>query len=322
MTQRFEPLDIQCDNPQAAGAYPLTPRELLLMSHRLRATGLFEDDALAELLDGYPHEDLHITTMKVDAAPGQPTSDWRAGTTQGLGGEQILRAVRSGHLWLNVKRLDRNAPLYAQLLDTLYRELSATLGCTPPSWRSATLLISSPGASVYYHLDSIPNILWHIRGRKTVFLYPNDDERFAPTEFIERICSGESDEELPYRPDFESAARVIELEPGRALMWPQNSPHRVANSDGLNVSLSTEHLTPRARRRVYLHRGNRLLRRAGITPGGVDARGGNVKMALAACDSVLRKLRRQKPIRFELTPTFRVDPEAHNGYRDIGSADE
>ena len=184
MTQRFESLDIQCDNPAAAGDHPLTPSGLVQISHELRATSLFEDDALTDLLNDYPHEDIHVTTMEVNAAPGQPTSAWRAGTTKGLSGAQILRAVKNGHLWLNVKHLDRNAPTYGRLVDAVYRELSAALGCPPPAWRSATLLVSSPSASVYYHLDSIPNILWHIRGYKTLFLYPHDDERFASLEQI------------------------------------------------------------------------------------------------------------------------------------------
>ena len=324
MTQGFEALDIQCDNPAAAGDHPLTPTGLVQISHGLRATGLFEDDALTDLLNDYPHEDLHVTTMEVDAAPGQPTSAWRAGTTKGLSGAQILRAVKNGHLWLNVKRLDRNAPTYGRLLDAVYRELSTALGCPPPAWRSATLLVSSPSASVYYHLDSIPNILWHIRGHKTLFLYPHDDERFASSEQIERICSGESDEELRYALEFEDAARKCPLEPGQAMMWPQNSPHRVANTAGLNVSLSTEHLTSRARRRVYMHRGNRLLRRVGFKPaaGNPDSPGAAVKMALAACQSIVRKMLHAKPIKFELTPTFKVDPEAARGYRNIVAPDD
>ena len=206
MNRPTTPLGIRCANRDAAGSHPLTPERLLHISHALHSTGLFDDEALIRLLDDYPHEDIHVTTMTVDAEPGQPTSDWRAGTTRGLSGEEILRAVNRGQLWLNIKRLGHNAPDYQALMERMYRELSAELGCAPPVWTSATLLVSSPGASVYYHVDSVPNVLWHIRGEKTAYVYPADDPVFAPREHLEQICSGESDEELPYRPEFDAAA--------------------------------------------------------------------------------------------------------------------
>jgi hypothetical protein len=241
------------------------------------------------------------------------------GTVRGLTGAQVLRAVHGGRLWLNIKRLDRNAPAYAAVLHDVYAQLAAALCCPVPTWQSATLLVSSPTACVYYHADSIPNVLWQLRGEKQLLLYPGDDARFAPVEHIERICSGQSEERLPYAADFERAATVFDLVPGTALMWPQNSPHRVTNRRGMNVSLSTEHVTPEARARVNYHRGGRILRQLGWRPAPRPPRSlaGRLRQVLGGGHAAGRKLLRRSPVSFDLSPTFQVDPDTECGYRDL-----
>lgn len=313
-------LEIECVNPSAVGSYPLTSSQPLQFSHGLANTGLFDDEALARLLDAYPSNDIHVTTMAAGAGPDEPVGSWRVGTTAGLSGREIMTAVSKGQLWVNVKRLAENAPTYRKLLIDLYDQLAEHLHCAPPNWQRATLLISSPRASVYYHADSIPNVLWHIRGEKKVFVYPYDDPYFASPEQIEMICSGEVEEQLKYKADFESSAQCFQLRPGQAVTWPQHSPHRVTNTQGLNASLSTEHITPEARRKVNLYRGNRLLRKMGMRPriNAPDSLTGRTKQALGIYQSAMKKVRGKGPVSFKLTPTFRVDPSAECGYRDIG----
>lgn len=312
-------LKVQCMNRSDTGAHPLTPEKPVHFRHGLFETGLFDDHALAELLDHYPAKDIHVTTMTAGAEPDEPVSSWRVGTTAGLSGEQIMSAVTKGQLWVNVKRVAENAPTYRHLLDDLYTQLADHLHCKPPKWLRATLLISSPQASVYYHADSIPNVLWHIRGEKKVFIYPSDDPRFAPPEQIEMICSGEVEEQLRYKADFEAAAKCFVLQPGHAVSWPQHSPHRVTNTRGLNISLSTEHLTTQARQKVNLYRGNRVLRKMGMQPqvNAPASLAGRTKQVLGVYQSAMKKVRRKAPISFKLTPTFRVDPNAELGYRDM-----
>ena len=50
------------------------------------------------------------------------------------------------------------------LIDELYSQLAAQVSGFEPRKTQGTLLISSPGALVYYHADSPASVLWHIRG--------------------------------------------------------------------------------------------------------------------------------------------------------------
>jgi hypothetical protein len=225
--------------------------------HGLATHALFSDAALVELLDHHPREDLHALSMGVD--PLRPEEN-RLALHDGVGGAELLRAVRDGRLWLNVTRVDRADARYGELIRALYAELAAQVPGFAPDATQGTLLISSPDALVYYHADGPANALWHIRGRKRVWVYPALDGDYVPRELLEDIIAGVRHEYVPYQAAFDAGARVYDLEPGDWLHWPQNAPHRVTNLQGINVSLSTEHFTRASRRRARVYRANRFLR--------------------------------------------------------------
>jgi hypothetical protein len=141
----------------------------------------------------------------------------------------------------------------------LYDNLEAECPGLETFNHSANLLISSPGAMVYYHLDCPANMLWHLRGRKRVWAYPLESG-LVSDETIEGVLCGEKSEELDFRSEWDELAVAHDLEPGEVITWPQHTPHRVVNTEGLNVSLSTEHMTPRATRRNNVYLANRHFR--------------------------------------------------------------
>ena len=74
------------------------------------------------------------------------------------------------------------------------------------------------------------------------------------------LFTRESDDDLPYRPEFDQDATAHALHPGDMLTWPPNRPHRVENVQGLCVSLTTEHYTPEAMKKRMTYLANRYLR--------------------------------------------------------------
>jgi hypothetical protein len=225
-------------------------------------------------------------------------------------GAGLLRAVREGRLWLNLTRVDLTEPRLRALVDRLYAELAAQLPGFAPESTQATLIISSPRALVYYHVDGPPTILWHLRGRKRVWTYPALDERLASRGALEGIFAGTLHEYLPYDNEFDTTAQVWDLEPGQWMAWPHNAPHRVTNLDSLNVSLSTEHYTAASRRRARVYQANRYLRMHwGLADPAPRERG------LAAAAKVLvhglARLAGADPRRLKQhAPSVRIDPAA------------
>lgn len=225
--------------------------------HALARAELAGDAALIELLDRFPRR--HLYALSTGADPSR-ADQIRLAQHAGVGGAELLRAVQRGRLWLNLKHLERADAGCRALIGRLYAELAGQIPDFEPGSLHGTLLISSPHALVHYHVDGPGSVLWHLRGRKRVWVYPALDRYYTDLQDLEDIFAGVRHEYLPYDPSFDRAAVVVDLEPGQWMAWAQNAPHRVTNLDSLNVSLSTEHFTPQGRRRARVYQANRYLR--------------------------------------------------------------
>jgi hypothetical protein len=294
---------------------------IFVAQHRLHMLDLFDDDRLIDLLDRHPRSDLGINTMGDDPAR---RADWQEGRAGNLDAEELLEAARTGRIWLNVRRVMDHHHQYAELVLALYDELERNCPGLKTFNHSANLLISSPSAQVYYHLDCPANMLWHIRGRKRVWAYPLE-AGLVSDETIEGVLCGEKSEELAYRPEWDKLATAHDLEPGEMITWPQHTPHRVVNTDGLNVSLSTEHMTPRAVRRNNVFLANRHFRKL---LGGSWRRTELDGWRPAVKEFALRLARRLPPIApapsacYKYPITFEVDLDAPNCVRPLEVADQ
>ena len=289
-------------------------RGVLVAPHRLAETGLFTDDALADVIDQHPEEDLSVNTMGTDPN----IFDWREGDRNGISGKDLLQLVHQGQLWINCRKMLQNNPEYAKVFNQLYDEIEANKPGFQAEQRTANLLISSPTAWVPYHVDMPVNMLWHIRGEKRVWVYPHFDTRFASADVLSRVCFGEFTEDVPYDSSFDKYALVYDAKPGQLITWPQLAPHRVRNLQGLNVSLSTEHKNPRARRRINVHTANYLLRnRFGLKCSSIEVEGivAHVKQTLSRAYRIAGKLVGKEKEQFVYPKTFVIDPNAPHGYR-------
>lgn len=283
----------------------------LVGRHALADHPLFTNEALVALLDAHPREHLFALAMGTD--PDKPSENQSANHT-GVSGAQLLQAVARGRLWLNITHVDRAHPPYRELVHNLYAHLAGEVPALRASVGKATLLVSSPGAVVYYHVDGPPSLLWHVRGRKRVWVYPALDERFVSREHLEDIFAGAAHEYVPYTQELDARATVLDLAPGDVACWPQNAPHRVSNLDGINVSLSTEHFTPQSRRRARLYCANRFLRVVANFRPASTAETGAAAVVKTGIHKVWQLAGRDPTVTKRHTATVRVDPDAPLGW--------
>ncbi len=294
---------------------------IFVAQHRLHQLELFRDEHLVETLDRHPRRDLGINTMGSD--PVRHT-DWQEGRAGNLTAEQLLAAAKQGRVWLNLRRVMDHHPEYCELVNQLYEELEATCPGLATYNRSANLLISSPEAIVYYHLDCPVNMLWHLRGSKRVWAYPLE-AGLVSDETIEGVLCGEKSEELEFRPEWDELAIAHDLQPGEMITWPQHTPHRVVNTGGVNVSLSTEHMTRQAARRNNVFLANRHFRAVlGGEFRSTELQGWRPGLK----EFTLRVMRRipalapQPPQGFKYPISFEVDLEAPNCVRPVAESRE
>jgi hypothetical protein len=285
--------------------------------HRYHELPLFKKDQLIKLLDDYPRRHLQAYTMGTDP---QRNEDWRqVDIAAGTDGNSLWRAVEQGRIWLNLVHIEDNRPEYRALIDAMYAHLGEQCPhLENPKGTHSALLISSPGAQVYYHLDAEPNMLWHMCGEKDVWLYPAMDPDLVPQDYLEDIYAGEIGENLPYRAEFDQRALYHRLQPGEAASWPHNGPHRIVNLD-MNVSLATSYYTPNVYKRQYVQLANRfILRNLGIENRSMREDG-----LLAACKRMsYRLINKLKPFkRRERSASYytdlQLDPDAPLGLRKL-----
>ena len=268
------------------------------------------------LLDRHPRSLLEIFAPE----PGMRSRDgWRRVDPGDADGRAVLDAVVRGSLWVLLPQVQRHDEAFAELNSRLDTELTEIIPGFVEGTMTSTLLVSSPTATVPYHVDTIPNLLWHVRGEKSARIYPADDDTFVDPRHVEDILAGDSPEYLPYDPDFERAVVSIDLVPGDVLAFPHYAPHRVENTAGLNVSLNTELDTMRTRRRNHVRIANRYFSRAWHLP--MHGRAGEGRMASAkrVAHRAVRRLgldahhaRPPAP-----APQLRIDPDAPEGISPI-----
>lgn len=288
-----------------------------ISKHTYHTLALFRQETLIQLLDEYPRKHLQAYSMGTDPLR---CDDWRqVDIAPKTTGEQLWRTVEKGRLWLNLVHIEKNRAEYQQLIDDMYVHLGDRCPhLQNPKGTHSALLISSPGAQVYYHLDAEPNMLWHMCGEKDVWLYPAMDAELVPQEYLEDIYAGEIGENLPYRTEYDKKAVQHRLQPGDAASWPHNGPHRIVNSD-MNVSLATSYFTPVVYRRQYVQLANRfLLRPLGIRNRSM-AESGLLPAAKRMTYRVINKIRpfKRKQRSASYITDLQLDPDSPIGLRTL-----
>ena len=282
--------------------------------HPFHTLPMFDDDSLAELLDKHPREGV---VAHLSGADPTRNTDWKAvNVPRELSGREILQAVAKGKFWINVIHVEEHHAEYVELIENIYRQLGQNCDHLEDlEYAHTSLLISSPGAQVYYHLDAKPNMIWHLRGQKRIWIYPALDVRIAPQNLLEDIYAGVIDEDLPYKTEFDELAESFLLNPGDMAAWPQNAPHRVENVHS-NVSLSTSYVTRDVRKRQLVQLANRYILRKLVIPKRSMVETGVLSAVKRLTFQVLNRLR---PFADEVEVSYatdlELDPRAANGFR-------
>lgn len=214
-------------------------KDVLTFGHDLEHTGLFSDEALVMLLEKHPSDQLDVCSMDENPDPRYP-NQFLTGDFRGVPGEVLLAAAKAGRIWINVRKAMNIHPEYKKVLDEMYGDLSEKSGHKIFNAKGG-ILISSPISQTPYHFDKTQTLLWHIRGQKRVFIYPQTQAFIADKDY-EAIITNSLVDDLPYHSDYDKEAVIVDLEPGQAACWELNAPHRVDNQS-FCVSVTTEYST-------------------------------------------------------------------------------
>lgn len=288
-------------------------KKIMSFNHNLADTGLFNDEALIDLLERHPSEKMDVCTMGASDHPAYPNK-FRTGDFRDASGRTLLEAAKAGAIWINLREAMNVHADYKKALDNMYGELAKNTGNRAFNPRGG-ILISSPVAKVPYHFDKTETILWHVRGQKRIYLYPLT-QKFISDKAYETVISNALDDDLPYDASFDADAEVIDLAEGTALTWPLNSPHRVDNKS-FCVSVTTEYSTHESGLKNAAMLTNATLRhRFGMDPS--YARDTDLKRRVKSVTGrILRKAKLTPDTTKADMVTFKIDANAENFIVDV-----
>jgi ribosomal protein L16 Arg81 hydroxylase len=247
---------------------------------------------LDKLLRGMPDDRLRVRLTGAGPAAGPPK---RIAMRDLAPLSQA--ALNEQNLHIQATDLHRFDDRFADALSAFRQRLSADIAelGSPTTRATIGLFLSSGGAVAPFHADHEHNFLAQLVGDKQMHLFESGDLALFPCRMRERLSA--FDEHLldTYDPAIEERADVADLQPGTAVYHPPMAPHWVdtgRRSHSLSVSLSF--ITPSVERTLLLHKFNRQLRRAGLSPSplGRHPQRDQVKFyAAAALRGIARHLR-------------------------------
>ncbi len=283
-------------------------KDIVPFKHGLEETGLFSDEALIKLLNKHPSDQLDVCTMGNIDCELYPNK-FQTGDFRGVDGKVLLEAAKAGKVWINIRRGMNIHPEYKEVLDQMYGGIAEQTGGKAYN-ANGGILISSPIAKVPYHFDKTETILWHVRGKKSMYLYPVT-EKFISDNAYEATMLSELEDDLPYRPEYDDEATVFDFEEGQALSWPLNMPHRVDNKT-FCVSVTTEYSTRESAMKNAAMIANATLRhRFGIESSYTDAGPLNRRVKSVFGRAIRKAGLAAKDDTIDMV-TFKIDPDAPN----------
>ncbi|WP_017932497.1 hypothetical protein [Robiginitomaculum antarcticum] len=282
-------------------------KDIITVRHKIAQTGLFTDDALAELLDKHPNHKIDVCTMS-DHDPQFPNK-FLTGDFRDCDGKTLIKAAKAGAVWINVREAMNIHREYKAVLDKMYGAIAQIIG-EPMFNARGGILISSPVAKVPYHCDQTETILWHIRGKKRIYIYPTSEE-FMSDEAYQNIITQDREDDIPYAADMDDAARAFDLGEGEMISWRLNAPHRVDNQS-FCVSITTEYSTRESAFKNSVMFTNAVLRQKfGVKSRWISASGPE-KYVKSIAGRILRKVGAYEVPDGEDVVTFKVDPQANS----------
>jgi hypothetical protein len=246
----------------------------LLLKHRLHQSPLFSEAALGEVIDRYNRNNSRYLLSHMGSIDSK-RQDWKEYRIGHMPGAKLIERIRHERLWISLHDMNKQAGAeYQRLLDSIFEEIHALVPDLPRTFqRTCAVLISSPGAQVYYHFDISGQTLWQIQGTKKVWIYPATEPFLVPerldmvTAFRESFHDEATQVYQPWMDEYAYDFRRngdLTLYPGEMVYWPLNAPHRIQNDDQLSISFTTEFFTRAIKAHQRASTANGILRSFGV----------------------------------------------------------
>jgi hypothetical protein len=238
-------------------------RQPFHLRHNLAGNPILQLDRLVEL------------SLRLGAIPGEVYFDvgvdkidqrWDQTPKAAATVADVIRNISESKAWIILRRADLD-PRYRALLEQCMAELRGAGGSEWPERvrvQNAIVFITSPKRITTYHIDRECNFILQIQGKKTIYVFDQNDREVLSEEELERFWAVDNNA-ARYKERYQDRAKIYRLGPGDGIHVPVNAPHWVQNDDNISVTLSVN-FQFKDTYRADKYRANYYLRRLGVTP--------------------------------------------------------
>ena len=264
------------------------------MDHNIQKTGLFSDNNLVRALEMHPPENLEIFEA----------GSFKACQRGGVTSFELFEAIKRGTLWVNLKDIHALTTPHGRLVRHMHKAFDRHMGVMTCN-RTGDLQISSPGAKARYHAGLNDITLWHLRGRRRLYIYPDTPPFILPFD-MQKLALESGEHRLVHEEAFETHRIAIDLEPGELICWPHLAPYRIENLDGLNVSMRLENISPRSAARSGAHYFDGYINRKYGKIAEYETQNTVSLFGKAALAALIKKTGKNEPPRRRIKPAFKI----------------
>jgi quercetin dioxygenase-like cupin family protein len=195
-----------------------------------------------------------------------------------------LNNIESSGTFVFIQNI-QNDPIYGKFVNEILDEIEKDVHKNQSNMRKrqAWVFITSPGGTTPYHRDQESAHYFHIKGKKTFWLWDPTDRSVVSQKENEFFHGVYGLSKTRYDETYMSKASEYTINPGDGIFFPYTAPHMVENGkEEFSISFSVTHMTDEdfAIRRV--NKINQLLRKFGVSPKDQGESGliDNLKLAL------------------------------------------
>ena len=262
-------------------------RHATTFHHALIGEPLLQLDALAELADRLPPDQIEVTQAAAPTVVDERVTE-RLGPDGGRTPGDLVRAAETDGRWMAMRHIEV-VPAYRRLVDGLFGEFCAlaAIEAGRADRPEGYIFIGASGAVTPAHVDHEHNLFFQIQGTKrfTTGDFPDDERRH-------RTFEGMYSDEYGSTNFAPANALVHVLTPGDGVYVPPPALHLVENSASLAISFSLVFHDADLDRAATVYAFNAHLRHLGLAP----RPPGRSRVADGAKALVVETWRRSKPL--------------------------
>jgi hypothetical protein len=242
-------------------------RAHFVFRHRLSDHPLFATPRLVTLCERIRQSATPKHYAVFQAGRGSPQAKFTA-VSRDQDPAAVMAGLAEGDGLLRLSMVQEHDDDFRSLHETILGEADALSGFAlgrEIGWSSMTLLMSAPGIVTPYHLDHQSNLLFQIRGNKTIWIFDAADRRVLGETAIERFYGGDT-YAADYREEMQAEGVAFDLTPGLGVHNPPLGPHWVRNGAEVSLSTSINFSLAACEARARVYQVNRSLRALGLMP--------------------------------------------------------